>query len=86
MKKMDYQIIEEKELLQETFAGLLASMDRYLMKQEIEDESHPLYVLRNQVNEVWLDVLGPKYTTMEDMVKLHGQLEFLQTYMRALEE
>lgn len=81
---MDYEITEYKEIFREVFAGLLADLDRYLKKQHIKDEDHPLFVLRNQVNDIWLDILGATYNSMEDMIKLRGQYEFLQAYVGQL--
>lgn len=82
---MDYEIIEYKEILHEAFAGLLADLDNILEKHGIlKDDTNPLYILEKQVNLIWSEILGEKYSTMEDMIKLKGQYEFIQSFLKGL--
>lgn len=82
---MNYEVIEYKEILHEAFAGLLADFDRVIEKQGIaKDDSHPLCILEEKINLIWLDIFGDKYSTMEDMLRLRGQYELLNSYIREL--
>jgi hypothetical protein len=63
---------------------LLADIDRELEKRGISDHEHPLYVFQSKINMIWGELLSDKYSTMEDMLKLKGIVEFTQDYVRGL--
>ena len=82
---IDYHVIEYKEILREAFSGLLADVSYMIKDKGLSfTDDHPLCILRNQINDIWCDILSSTYSTMEDMIKLRGQFEFLQTYVKAL--
>ena len=81
---MNYDVTEYKEIFREVFAGLLADIDRELEKRGISDHEHPLYVFQSKINMIWGELLSDKYSTMEDMLKLKGIVEFTQDYVRGL--
>ena len=70
-------------VLQEGFAGVLADMDREIDRRGITDEKNPLCVMREQVCDIWNNILGG-YSTKEDAIKLCGLLEFMNAYMKKL--
>ena len=83
---MDYEIIENKEILHEAFAGLLADFDRVLDKYGIyNDLTHPLCILEKKITLLWSEILTDKYSTMEDITKLKGQYEFMNSYVKGLD-
>ena len=81
---MNYDVTEYKEIFREVFAGLLADIERELEKRGISDHEHPLYVFQSKINMIWGELLSDKYSTMEDMLKLKGIVEFTQDYVRGL--
>lgn len=82
---MDFRIIEYKEILHEAFAGLLADISNIISKRGITPESNdPLCVLEKQTASIWREILGNKYSSMEDMIKLKGQYEFIQSYIKGM--
>ena len=83
---MDFQVIEEIDIFRELYWDMLFRMQNYLDRQQITDEKHPLYVLMDQINCERAEMLGSKYKTMDDMMKVRGKYEFLQLYMNTLEE
>ena len=83
---MDYEIIENKEILHEAFVGLLADFDRVLDKYGIyNDLTHPLCILEKKITLLWSEILTDKYSTMEDITKLKGQYEFMNSYVKGLD-
>lgn len=83
---MDFRITEEIDLFHELLWEMMARMHHYMDRHQITDKKHPLYVLVDQVNCVTADMLGSRYKTMNDVMKLKGQYEFMWSYMNALEE
>ena len=81
---MDYKVTEEKEILREVFAGLLADLDREIESRKISDVQHPLCVFQRRINRIWAEILTEKYLTMEDMQKVRGIFEFAQDYVEDL--
>ena len=83
---MDFQVIEEIDIFRELFWDILIRMQEYLDRHHIMDEKHPLYVLMDQLSCERAEMLGEKYKTMDDVVKLQGEYEFIRSYMNTLEE
>lgn len=82
---MDYRIIEYKEILHEAFAGLLADISNIISKKGISPESNdPLCVLEEKTASIWREIMGNKYSSMDDMMKLKGQYEFIQSYVKEI--
>jgi len=82
---MDFRVIEYKEILHEAFAGLLADISRLIKKNGIApDSGHPLVVLEEQTASIWRDILGSKYSSMDDMMRLKGKFEFIQSYIKGM--
>lgn len=82
---MDFKVIEYKEILHEAFAGLLADISNIISKKKIPPESNdPLCVLEKQTAAIWREILGNKYSSMDDMMKLKGQYEFIQSYIQGI--
>ncbi len=84
---MDYQVIESKEVLHEAFAGLLADISRLIAKKGVtSDHNNPLCILEEKTAAIWREILGNKYSSMDDMMKLKGQYEFIRSYVNKLQE
>lgn len=81
----DDQVIEYKEILHEAFAGLLADISKLILKKGISSDSNdPLCVLEEQIAAIWRDIIGDKYSSMDDMMKLRGQYEFIKAYLQRM--
>lgn len=78
---IDYEVIEQKEILHEVFAGLLADIDYIIDDKKIINITHPLVILQKKVNIIWLEILTDKYSTMEDMTELKGVYKFIKSYI-----
>ena len=82
---MDFKVIEYKEILHEAFAGLLADISNIISQKKTPPKSNdPLCVLEEQTAAIWREILGNKYSSMDDMMKLKGQYEFIQSYIQGL--
>ena len=78
---IDYEVIEQKEILHEVFAGLLADIDYIIDDKKIINITHPLVIFQKKVNIIWLEILTDKYSTMEDMTELKGVYKFIKSYI-----
>lgn len=84
---MDYRVIEYKEILHEAFAGLLADISKLMSEKGVSsDRKNPLCVLEEKVAAIWREIFGDKFSSMDDMMKLKGQYEFIQSYIEELQE
>ena len=82
---MDFKVIEYKEILHEAFAGLLADISNIISRKGISPASDdPLCVLEEETAAIWREILGNKYSSMDDMMKLKGQYEFIQSYIKGI--
>ena len=82
---MDFEVIEYKEILHEAFAGLLADISRIISNKTMTpDKNDPLCVLEEKTAIIWRDILGNKYSSMDDMIKLQGQYEFIKSYVKEI--
>lgn len=82
---MDYRVIEYKEILHEAFAGLLADISRIISQRGISGKSgDPLCVLEEKTAAIWRDIFGNKYSSMDDMMKLKGQYDFIKAYIQRM--
>ena len=83
---MDYRVIEYKEILHEAFAGLLADISKLMSEKGVSsDRNHPLCILEEKVAAIWREIFGDK-SSMDDMMKLKGQYEFIRSYIEELQE
>lgn len=65
-----YEVIEQKEILHEATAGLMAELHTLLADAHFDTDAHPdhpLTVFRNQLRGFWKSLLGSQYNTLEDM-------------------
>lgn len=82
---MDYRVIEYKEILHEAFAGLLADISRRITQMDISSKEYDSLVnLETKTAAIWREILSPKYSTMEDMLKLKRKFEFIQSYIKRI--
>lgn len=82
---MDFRVIEYKEVLHEAFSGLLADISNLIAQKGISPDSNdPLCVLEDKTASIWREILGDKYSSMDDMMKLKGQYEFIQSYVKGI--
>lgn len=82
---MDYRVIEYKEILHEAFAGLLAEISYIISQKENSLKSDdPLYFFKEKTAAIWREIIGDKYSTMDDMIKLKGQYELIQSYIKGI--
>ena len=82
---MDYRVIEHKEILHEAFAGLLADISNLISQKGISPDSNdPLCVLEDMTAAIWRDIMGIKYSSMDDMKALKGQYDFIKAYLQRM--
>jgi len=84
-----YEVIEQKEILHEAFAGLLADLDFLMEKLGIDAETsplHPLSVLSSKLDGIWNNILSTNYATPEEMHQLRGTYEFAHNYIATMLE
>ncbi len=82
---MDYRVIEYKEILHEAFTGLLADISKLMSEKGVSsDRNNPLCVLEEMTAAIWRDIFGNKYSSMDDMIKLKGQYEFIKAYLQRM--
>lgn len=82
---MDYRVIEYKEVLHEAFAGLLADISNSIAQKGISPKNRDSLIrLETKTAAIWREILGPKYSTMEDMLELKRQFEFIQSHIKGL--
>ena len=64
-----YEVIEEIELLHESFANILADIDRVADKKKIDRHNnpmHPLSILYKKSKKVFGRLLTKDYSTLQD--------------------
>lgn len=83
----DYDVILEKEIMLEAYAGLLADFERMMKKFDINenDESNLIAKIYWQLNDIHKHILGARYETMNDMLEVRGQLKFFKDYLKGLQ-
>ena len=83
----NYRVMEYKEILHEAFAGLLADISKLMSEKGVSsDRKNPLCVLEEKVAAIWREIFGAKYSSMDEMMKLKGQYEFIRSYIEELQE
>lgn len=86
----NYDIILQKEIMLEAFAGLMADFDRTTSKEGIDvysDEGKNTLIgkIYWQINDIHKHILGSRYNTMEDMLEVRGAFKFFKEYLKSLE-
>ena len=80
----DYEVIEQIEIFHELYWGLLADLHR-VTGNKVLISSDPLSIFGDKLAEICNSLLGPEYSTMEDMLRVRGIYEFARDYIKALE-
>jgi hypothetical protein len=84
-----YEVIEQKEVLHEAFANLVAKSSRIVTSETVKADSqahHILSVLHKQLVEEWNSIIGPKYTTLEDMEQEKGKYVAFSKMLDSIED
>ncbi len=86
--KLDYNVTIYLEVYHEGFADLLADISRLKAHAgiDLEDKKHPISVFEWEVSGVYHEILGPKYTTMDDVEVLKKQFQDARTRLAELEK
>jgi len=66
----NYHVIEEKEILHELTAGLLADVHSFMDKIQFDTDEHPNSLLTDYHTKLvhfWHSILGNRFNTEEDM-------------------
>ncbi len=84
-EKRNDRVVEYKEVLHEAFAGLLADISKLISKKGVTfNRNNPLCILEEKTAAIWREIFGDKYSSMDDMMKLRGQYEFIRSYIEEL--
>lgn len=74
-KRIPYEVIEEKEIYYELYAGLMARLNRMV-------EAHPkdltLSSLNEEVTRIWESIMDDTIDTMEKMQQIAGAYQALR--------
>ena len=77
-----YEVIEQKEVLHEAFAGLLAEFYRFLDEDSNNNKSNLL--LLKETECISQKIFGATYSTMEDINKIKGKYELIKKYLEGM--
>ena len=79
-QKMDYFITLEKEVMSEFAAEIYATITRYTIAKNIQDdEKHPLNILGHMIFQIKENLIGKEYT-MEELKLIQAKFEFARDY------
>lgn len=83
-----YEVIEQKELLHEGFAEILADLWRLKDRMGIDpdDTRHPVSVLQEHMRDIFHNILGSRYRSMDDIHALWEERARALAQIRRLEE
>lgn len=77
---MDYFITLEKEVMSEVAAEIYATITRYMIAKNIQDdEKHPLNILGHMIFKIKENLIGKEYT-MEELKLIQAKFEFARDY------
>lgn len=77
---MDYFITLEKEVMSEVAAEIYATITRYMIAKNIQDdEKHPLNILGHMIFQIKENLIGKEYT-MEELKLIQAKFEFARDY------
>lgn len=78
---MDYFITLEIELMSEDAASIMATISRYVIAKNMEnDEKHPLNILEKMLFDIKDSMIGSKEYTMEELELIKAKFEFAREY------
>lgn len=78
-----YEVIEQKEILREAYAGLMADISRLLDENPGNER---LQQLKESVPAIWHNITGDEYQTMEDMARVRRIYQAVADYLKELEQ
>ena len=79
-QKMDYFITLEKEVMSEVAAEIYATITRYTIAKNIQDdEKDPLNILGHMIFQIKENLIGKEYT-MEELKLIQAKFEFARDY------
>lgn len=84
-----YEVTEQKELLHECFANILADIDRIADEKKINKKNnpmHPLSILYRESKKVFGKLLTTKYSTLHDTDEAWGKYELIKDVLKEIEE
>ena len=78
---MRYEIIEQKEILHEGYANLLAALHRKADREgaSVDEAGTPLGKAYTEAKKIYGDLLGSRYSTQDDIDMLKGSLARLRS-------
>ena len=78
---MDYFITLEIELMNEDAASIMATISRYVIAKNIQnDKKHPLNILEDMLFDIKDSLIGSKEYTMEELELIKAKFEFAREY------
>ena len=84
---MDYFITLEKELMMEDAASIMATISRYVIAKNIQnDKKHPLNILEDMLFDIKDSLIGSKEYTMEELELIKSKFEFAREYVNKVIE
>ena len=78
---MDYFITLEIELMNEDAASIMATISRYVIAKNIQnDKKKPLNILEDMLFDIKDSLIGSKEYTMEELELIKAKFEFAREY------
>lgn len=84
----DYDVVLEKEVLNEMGAGILADFSRFLDRNNIsiEDKKNPVVILFWETVLIKNNIIGTTYDKLDELKMVEGQLNFVKKFILRLGE
>ena len=83
--KVDYKVIQQIEVLREFSSGILADIERYIRKNNIdrEDNTNFMIIIKKKVVDLWGGVYSIK--TMKEAYIVRGKLQIINEVIKELD-
>ena len=79
-----YEITLTREVLREKSAGILADYDRYIEKNDINDEKNPVFIIVKNIENIYREIFKPKYKNMKNLNEANGKLDLAKEILEQL--
>lgn len=82
--KVDYEVIQQIEVLREFASGILADITRYINENNInrDDKTNMMVIIDEKVTKIWDDVYSIK--TLKEAYIVRGKLQIIDETIKEL--
>ncbi len=88
MQNKKYEVTLEQEVLSEVCEGILADFFRLLKDKNIstKDTSNVLVQIYKNMCKIKEDIIGNKYTSLDELKKIEGYFVYIKKFLKGLEK